>query len=164
MNDYKIVLDNKWTATFKYKGEFRMASEFWDLELTSPENVTISYFKNKIVLVNDFDGGCSKNCIEISKDGQFGFMHDGLQGEWVIDFKSLKIAPYRWYIHHDKDGKYLAHYEQPAYLMAREYVQMPNKLIYLTFPLTEIDQLDQVLSEYLDLRKRQLEDTYFIVG
>ena len=162
MNNYKIELPNKWTATFTHKGEFRMACEFWDLELVGPNQENISYFKNKIVLVNDYEGEVAKTCIEISSDKRYGLLSDGNEGQWVIDFKQLKIAPYRWNIHHNKNDKYLAHYEQPAYMMTQEYVQMKNQLIYLTFPLTDISKLDSVIDSYLCIRKRQLEETYFI--
>ena len=161
MKDYKIKLKNGWVANFTYKGEFKMACEYWDLFLTGPNQEEFSFFKNKIVLVNDYDGTLAEKAIQISTDSKYAYLNTGEDEAWVISFDDGKISPHRLYIRHNLRSKYLSAYERPAYKGAQEYVQLKNKLIYLTFPFLGGKEMDEKLNEYLAIRRKQLESTYF---
>ena len=138
-----------------------MSSDYWDLVLTNSSGDEITYFEDKIILVNDYDGQLADSCLKLSDEGNYGYLSDSLEGKWVIDFDTLKIAPHRWYIHYSYGDEHLSAYEQPTFRQARHYVRMKNELIYLTFPFTDIDEIDRVIEEYLEIRKEQLTKTYF---
>jgi len=95
MNTRQITLANQWTATFQNIGEFRMGVEGWGLLLQGPDNQTIKYFADQIVLANDEDGNQANTCILLSVDGVYGCLHTAVDGVWVIDFARGMIAPHR---------------------------------------------------------------------
>lgn len=129
--------------------------------LLSPDNRRIQYFMNEIVLVNDEDGSQAQSCIQFSKDQKYGYLTTGLEFGWVIDFSRYAFAPHRVYISHHNGDKYLSAFEQPAFKRTQEYVTIAGKLIYLTFPFCTDEDFPRVWAEYLEIRKRQLDETYF---
>jgi hypothetical protein len=167
-SDHNVILTNGWSARFAHKGEFKMGCDYWDLELLSPADSRISFFVNKIVLVNDWDGSSAKECISLTEDGRKGYLRDGLEGAWVIDFECRLLAPHRWHVHHSKQGDSsrrsmsVAAYEQPCYKGFRDYLTVAGKLIYLTFPLSPERELESEINQYLSIRRRQLEEVYWI--
>ncbi|MDH2077048.1 hypothetical protein [Pseudomonas atacamensis] len=163
MNTRQITLANRWTATFQNIGEFRMGVEGWGLLLQGPNNQTIKYFADQIVLANDEDGNQANTCILLSGDGVYGYLRTAIDGDWVIDFARGMIAPHRVTIrhHHDAYDESLSLYEQPAFKRARQYVSVVGKHIYLTFPLTRDEDFPNLWEEYLAIRKRQLDELYF---
>jgi hypothetical protein len=155
------VLSNGWTAEFTNRGEFRMSAEGWNMLLSGPSQRRIRYFENEIVLVNDNDGTAAQSCIQLSDDGKHGYLTTGLEFGWVIDFAQGMIAPHRVYISHHQGEKCLSAYEQPAFRRTQEYVRIPGKLIYITFPFCKDEEFPRVWSEYLEVRRRQLDELYF---
>lgn len=63
MNTHTITLANGWVASFENQGEFRMSAESWNLVLHGPDQRTLRYFDDQIVLVNDEDGTQASSCI-----------------------------------------------------------------------------------------------------
>ncbi len=161
MEKRTIQLSNGWTAEFTNRGEFRMASEGWNMLLLGPNESRIRHFENEIVLVNDSDGTQAQACIRLSDDRKHGYLTTGLEFAWVIDFERGMFTPHRAYISHHHGSKYVSAYEQPAYRKTQEYVTIGGKLIYITFPFCSDDDFPRVWTEYLDIRRRQLDQTYF---
>lgn len=161
MDKHIVQLSNGWMAEFANHGEFRMASEGWGMLLLGPAERCIRYFENEIVLVNDESGSQAHSCIQLSSDGKYGYLRTGLDFAWVIDFDKCMIAPHRVYISHHNGGKYVSAYEQPAYRKTQEYVTVAGKLVYITFPFCSDNDFPRVWTEYLETRKKQLDDTYF---
>lgn len=155
------TLSNGWTAEFTNLGEFRMSTEGWDMLLTGPDGQSIHFFQKRIVLVNDYDGKQAKSCIQLSDDGKYGYLTDGLEGAWVLDFLRCMVAPHRFYIHHHQGDKSVAAFEQPAFRRTQEYVRISGKLIYITFPFCSDVDLPTMLADYIAVRKRQLDELYF---
>ncbi|WP_223488156.1 hypothetical protein [Pseudomonas sp. A-RE-19] len=163
MNKHRITLSNSWIAEFENQGEFRMSAEGWNLILNGPDQKSIQYFNDKIVIVNDDNGAQAKSCIRLSNDGVYGYLSTGLNHGWVIDFARGMIAPHRVSISHRHDGydESISMYEQPAFKRAREYISVTGKHIYLTFPFTKDEDFPKVWEEYLLIRRRQLDEIYF---
>lgn len=163
MNKHQISLSNGWIAEFENQGEFRMSAEGWNLVLQGPDQRSIQYFRDKIIVVNDDDGTQAKSCIRLSDDGVYGYLSTGLDQGWVIDFARGMIAPHRVSISHSHDGydESISMFEQPAFKRAREYISVTGKYIYLTFPLTKDEDFPKVWEEYLRIRRRQLDELYF---
>ena len=163
MNKRQITLANGWTATFENRGEFRMGAEGWGLVLQGPDNRTIQYFADQIILVNDEDGTQASSCIRLSSDGVYGYLSAAINSCWVIDFARGMIAPHRasiYHYHHAYDES-ISHYEQPAFKRERQYISVVGMHIYLTFPLTRDEDFPKVWDEYLSIRRRQLDELYF---
>lgn len=158
---HKVTLANKWTCEFSNRGEFAMGCEYWGMILYGPNGESIFYFQDKIVVVNDFNGKKSKSCIELSNDGNYGYLRDDTQESWVIDFKHCKIAPHRIYIRHQKDDQSVSVFEQPAFRMAQEYIEFSSKKVYLTFPFYRDDEMQKIWDEYVSIRNKQIEELYF---
>ena len=161
METKKTTLPNGWVAEFTNKGEFRMASEGWDMLLFGPDEKTIKYFKDKIVLVNDYDSNQAQSCIELSDDERYGLLSDGLDQKWIIDFNECKIAPFRVYISHHQKSKYISAFEQPAYKKAQSYVTISGQLLYITFPFYADVEFPKIWDEYVSKRREQLDELYF---
>lgn len=159
--NHTTALPNGWKAEFSYLGEIRMSTEGWDMLLSGPDGQYIRYFQKRVVLVNDYNGEQAQSCIQLSDDGKYGYLKDGLEGAWVLDFARCMVAPHRFYIHHNQGDKYVSAFEQPAYRRAREYVTVAGKLIYITFPFCSDAELPNMLGDYLAVRKRQLVELYF---
>ncbi|WP_231669726.1 hypothetical protein [Pseudomonas lini] len=104
MNKHRITLSNGWIAEFENQGEFRMSAEGWNLTLKGPDQKSIQYFNDKIVIVNDDNGAQAKSCIRLSNDGVYGYLSTGLDHGWVIYFARGMIAPHRVSISHRHDG------------------------------------------------------------
>src|SRR5690606_40699636 len=66
--------------------------EGWGLLLQGPDNRTIKYFADQIVLANDEDGNQANTCILLSVDGVYGCLRTAVYGDWVIDFARGMIA------------------------------------------------------------------------
>ncbi|WP_259740209.1 hypothetical protein [Pseudomonas brassicacearum] len=160
---HRITLPNGWIAEFENQGEFRMSAEGWNLVLRGPNQKSIQYFKDKIIVVNDDDGTQAKSCIRLSSDGVHGYLTTGLDQGWVIDFARCMIAPHRVQIHHHHDGydESISMYEQPAFKRTREYISVTGMYIYLTFPFTKDEDFPKIWEEYLQIRRRQLDELYF---
>ena len=156
-----VQLSNGWSAEFENQGEFRMSTEGWNMSLNGPDHKRIRYFEKEIVLVNDFEGKQAQSCIQLSEDGRHGYLTTGLEFGWVIDFTRNLFAPHRVYISHHQGEKYLQAYEQPAFKGTQEYVRISGKLIYITFPFYNDEKFPRVWIEYLEVRKRQLDELYF---
>ncbi|MFJ2710774.1 hypothetical protein ACIOZM_07755 [Pseudomonas sp. NPDC087346] len=163
MNKHVVTLSNGWTATFENNGEFRMGAEGWGLLLQGPDNKTIQYFTDQIILVNDDDGTRANACIHLSTDGNYGYFCTAVDSCWVIDFKCAMIAPHRVSIHHYHEvyDESIALYEQPAFKRVRQYISVIGKHIYLTFPFTKDEDFPKVWNEYVSIRRRQLDELYF---
>ena len=161
MKNRIVALSNGWTAEFTNLGEFKMSCEGWDMLLVGPDGQSIRYFQKRVVLVNDDDGKQAQSCIQLSDDGKHGYLTDGLDGAWVLDFERRMVAPHRLYIHHHQGDKYVSAFEQPTFRCAREYVTISGKLIYITFPFCAGTDLPAILGDYIVLRKRQLDELYF---
>ena len=161
LEDYNIELPNGWSALFRYKGEFRMGCDGWDLILSHTSGESIDYFTNSPVLVNDYDGSSANNAIKVSNEPNFIVINTDLDSRWVLNLSDRTIAPVLFRIHHNVKGKYLSALEQPCYKAAQEYIQLKGELVYLTFPLTPVATFKDVFEDYLEIRKRQLEETYF---
>ncbi len=161
MEKRTVQLSNGWTAEFTNRGEFRMASEGWNMLLLGQNGSRIRYFEDEIVLVNDYDGSQAQSCIQLSDDGKHGYLTTGLEFAWIIDFGRCMISPHRVYISHHHGDKYVSAYEQPAYRKTQEYVTVGGKLIYITFPFCDDKDFSRVWTEYLEIRRRQLDETYF---
>ena len=163
MNKHVITLANGWTATFENNGEFRMDAEGWGLHLQGPDDRSIQYFADQIIVVNDDEGTQAQSCIRLSSDGVYGYLSTGMDSSWVIDFARVMIAPHRMNIHHHHDAydEGISLYEQPAFKRARQYIQVVGKFIYLTFPLTKVQDFPAVWNEYISIRRRQLDELYF---
>lgn len=163
MSSHSVTLANGWVAMFENQGEFRMSAEGWNLVLRGPDDRTISYFNDQIVLVNDDDGAQARSCISLSSDGIYGYLGTALGHGWVIDFSRSMIAPHRMDIYHHHDGydESVSVTEQPTFKRARQYIQVTGRFIYLTFPLTREQDFPKVWEEYLAIRRRQLDELYF---
>jgi len=162
-NKNVVSLSNGWTAEFTNQGEFRMSAEGWNMLLSSPDHRHIRYFEKEIVLVNDDDGTLAQSCILLSDDGKHSYLTTGLEHGWVIDFARGMIAPHRVYIRHRHGEKHLSAYEQPAFKQSQEYVTIGGKLIYITFPFCTDEDFPRVWADYMEIRRRQLEEVYFKV-
>lgn len=156
-----VALSNGWNAEFENRGEFRMSTEGWSMLLFGPDHRKIRYFAREIVLVNDHDGTQAQSCIELSDDGKNGYLTTGLEFGWVIDFAQGMIAPHRVYISHHQGEKYISLYEQPAFRRTQEYVRISGKLIYITFPFCKDDDFPCFWADYMEVRRRQLDELYF---
>lgn len=156
-----VSLANGWTAEFANQGEFRMSMEGWNMLLSGPDHRRIRHFEKEIVLVNDFDGTQAQSCLRLSDDGNHAYLTSGLEFAWVIDFPRCMFAPHRAYISHHQGEKYVSAYEQPALRRTQEYVTISGKLIYITFPFCTDEGFPRVWTEYLEIRKRQLDELYF---
>src|SRR5690349_1996504 len=108
MNNRTCVLSNGWTAEFTCLGEFQMSAEGWDMLLSGPNGQAICFFQKRIVLVNDYDGKQAQSCIQLSDDGKHGYLKDGMEEAWVLDFERRLVAPHRLYIHHSQGDKYIS--------------------------------------------------------
>lgn len=163
MNTHTITLANGWVANFENQGEFRMSAESWNLVLHGPDQRTLRYFDDQIVLVNDEDGTQASSCIRLSSDGVYGYLGTALGHGWVIDFARGMIAPHRIDIRHYHAGydESVAVTEQPTFKRARQYIQVTGKFIYLTFPFNREEDFPAVWEEYLSIRRRQLDELYF---
>lgn len=160
-NKRTISLSNGWTAEFENQGEFRMSSEGWNMLLLGPNDRIIRWFQKEIVLVNDYDGSQANSCIQLSENGHHGYLSTGLEAHWVLDFQRCMIAPHRLYISHHQGSKYISAYEQPAFQRTQEYVTIQGELIYITFPFCTDGDFPKVWCKYLNIRRRQLNETYF---
>ncbi|NBF07858.1 hypothetical protein [Pseudomonas sp. Fl4BN1] len=163
MSSHHISLANGWTAEFTNQGEFRMGAEAWNLLLLGPEQQSIQYFTQQIVLVNDDDGSQARSCISLSEDGAYGYLSAGVEHGWVLDFVHCRIAPHRVRISHHHEGydESVSLFEQPAFKRVREYIRVTGRFIYLTFPLTPDEDFPGVWEEYQQIRRRQLDELYF---
>ncbi len=156
-----VALSNGWNAEFENRGEFRMSTEGWSMFLSNPDQRKIRYFEREIVLVNDHDGTQARSCIRLSDDGKHGYLTTGLEFGWIIDFARCMITPHRVYISHHQGEKYISAYEQPAFKRTQEYVTISGKLIYITFPFCKDEDFPRVWADYLEVRRRQLDELYF---
>lgn len=130
--------------------------------LLGPAERRIRHFEDEIVLVNDNDGSQAQSCIRLSDDGKHGYLTTGLEFAWVIDFDRRMFSPHRVYISHRHGHKYVSAYEQPAYRRTQEYATIDGTLIYITFPFCGDEDFARVWTEYLEIRRRQLDETYFM--
>ncbi len=135
----------------------------WDMILNGPEGQTMRYFHDKIVLVNDHDGQKAQSCIELSDDGNHGYLTDDMGGAWVLDFARCMIAPHRLSISHHQGDKYLTAFEQPAFRRTQEYARIRGRLIYITFPFCSDEDISGALDDYIRVRRQQLDALYFDV-
>jgi len=161
MNTNTVLLANGWTAVFTNRGEFRMGAEAWVMLLIGPDHRQIKFFETEIVLVNDNNGKLAQSCIELSDDGRHGYLTTGLDHGWVIDFTRSMIAPHRVYLSHHQGENYLQAYEQPVFKRTQEYVRIANRLIYITFPFCKDEEFTRIWADYIEIRKRQLDEVYF---
>jgi hypothetical protein len=156
-----VTLSNGWNAEFINRGEFRMSSEKWSLLLTGPDLKRIGFFEKEIVLVNDFDGTQAESCIRLSDDGRHAHLTTGLEFAWVLDFQRCMFAPHRVYISHRQAENCVLVYELPAFRRTQEFVTISGKIVYITFPFCTGDDFPRAWAEYLDVRRRQLDELYF---
>lgn len=156
-----VSLSNGWTAEFQNLGEFRMSAEGWNMLLSGPDEKKIRFFEKEIVLVNDYDGTQAQSCLRLSEDGNHAYLSTGLEFGWVIDFARCMITPHRVYISHHHGEKYISAYEQPAFRRTQEYVTISGELIYITFPFCTDTEFPRVWGDYLEIRRRQLDELYF---
>jgi hypothetical protein len=71
------------------------------------------------------------------------------------------IAPHRLYISHHQGNKYISAYEQPAFQRAQDYVTIEGRTDLHHFPFCTDDDFPTVWGRYLNIRRRQLDETYF---
>ncbi len=165
---YKLTLHNGWMATFSGGREFRMGAYRWGLILFSPDGKRIGYLGNDLILVNS-KGIVEENemlsSVVVSEDGKYGHII-GAYSEWIVDFENCKIAPYRISIDHRhkkefEDVLVVNVFEQPAYKGANEHLNIKDKHFYITFPFGTDEEIKNTMDEYLEIRRRQLDEVYF---
>ena len=156
-----LTLSNGWQARYLSLGEIRMGTYSWGVDFVGPDGQEIRYFRNHAVVAGPTAEPHAIDNVRLLQNGRYGHLVTDLDFEWVIDFELLKIAPYRARIYHSCGDVHLSHFEQPSFKKAQSYVRDGATLLYITFPFLEEGELATEWSNYVAMRKAQLETSYF---